>query len=62
MSMEYEDLLPLLKFSGSDFQSVLWLAEKMEVKGKKWRNLLQVLDEVIRLQETKVSELFLALC
>ena len=56
-SMEYEDLIPLLKFSGSDFHSVLRLAEKMEVKGKKWRNLLQVLDEVIRLQETKVSEI-----
>ena len=57
MSMEYQDLLPLLKFSGSDFQSVLKLAKKIEVKGKKWRNLLQVIDEVIRLRETKVSEI-----
>ena len=58
MRMGYEDLLPLLKFSNSDFRYVLRLAEKMVVKGKKWRNLLQVLDEVIRLRETTVVELF----
>ena len=44
ISMGYEDLLPLLKFSSSDFPFVVRLAEKMEVKGKKWCNLLQVLD------------------
>ena len=57
ISMGYEDLLPLLKFTRSDFRSVLMLAENMQVKGKKWRNLLQVLDEVIRLQEKTVSEI-----
>ncbi len=57
MSMGYEDLLPLLKFSSSDFPSVVRLAEKMEVKGKKWCNLLQVLDEVARLQQTTADEI-----
>ena len=57
MSMGYEDLLPLLKFSSSDFPSVVSLAEKMEVKGKKWRNLLQVLDEVARLQQKTAAEI-----
>ena len=55
MIMGYEDLLPLLKFSSSDFTSVIRLAEKMEVKGKKWRNLLQVLDEVARRQQTTAA-------
>ena len=57
MSMGYEDLLPLLKFSSSDFPSVVRLAEKMEVKGKKWCKLLQVLDEVARLQQTTADEI-----
>ena len=57
MIMGYEDLLPLLKFSSSDFPSVVRLAEKMEVKGKKWRNMLQVLDEVIRLRQTTAVEI-----
>ena len=57
MSMGYEDLLPLLKFSNSDFPSVLRLDKKMEIKGKKWRNMLQVLDEVIRLRETTAAEI-----
>jgi len=57
MSMGYEDLLPLLKFPSSDFPSVVGLAEKMEVKGKKWRNLLQVLDEVARLQQITAAEI-----
>ena len=58
MNMGYDDLLPLLKFTNSDFKYIVRLAEKMAVKGKKWRNLLHVLDEVIRLQETTVSEIF----
>ena len=57
MIMGYEDLLPLLKFKSTDLYYVTTLADKMEVKGKKWRNLLQVLDEVIRLQETSVAEI-----
>ncbi len=57
MSMGYEDLLPLLKFSSSDLPSVLRLAEIMEVKGKKWRNLLQVLDEIIRLRQIATAEI-----
>ena len=58
MSMVYEDLIPLLKFSSSDFWYVVRLAEKIEVKGKKWRNMLLVLDEVIRLRETTAVEIF----
>ena len=57
MNMVYEDLLPLLKFSISDFRFVMGLAVKMGIKGKKWRNLLQVLDEVTRLQETTAVEI-----
>lgn len=55
--MGYEDLLPLLKFTNNDLSSVISLAEKMEVRGKKWRNLLQVLDEVIRLRQTTAAAL-----
>ena len=58
MSMSFGDLLPLLKFSSSDFRYVIRLAEKMDVKGKKWRNMLQVLDEVIRLRKTSAVEIF----
>ena len=57
MSMGYEDLLPLLKFTRTDLHSVVMLAKKIAIKGNKWRNLLQVLDEVIRLQETSVDEI-----
>ena len=56
MSLGCEDLLPLLKFSQNDFATVVGLAEKMEVSGKKWRNLLQVLDEVCRLKQTSAVE------
>ena len=56
MSLGCEDLLPLLKFSQNDFATVVRLAEKMEVSGKKWRNLLQVLDEVCRLKQTSAVE------
>ena len=56
MSLGCEDLLPLLKFSQNDFATVVRLAEKMEVSGKKWRNLLQVLDEVCRFKQTSAVE------
>ena len=56
MSLSCEDLLPLLKLSRNDFATVVGLAEKMEVSGKKWRNLLQVLDEVCRLKQTCAVE------
>ena len=46
-----EDLLPLLKFSQATLPNLAALSERMEVGGKKWRNLLQVLDEVSRLRE-----------
>ncbi len=55
--MGYEDLLPLLKFSSSDFLHVLSLAEIMKVKGKKWRKMLQTLEEVIRLKETTAAKI-----
>lgn len=56
MSLSCEDLLPLLKFSQNEFPSIISLAEKMEVSGKKWRNLLQVFDEVSRLQQVSAVE------
>ena len=56
MSFGCEDLLPLLKFSQKEFPSIISLGEKMEVSGKKWRNLLQVLDEVSRLQQVSAVE------
>jgi len=51
-----EDLLPLLKFSQSALPDLAALSERMEVWGKKWRNLLQVLDEVSRLREMSTDE------
>ena len=51
-----EDLLPLLKFSQSALPDLVALSERMEVGGKKWRNLLQVLDEVSRLREIAADE------
>ena len=51
-----EDLLPLLKFSQSALPDLAALSERMEVVGKKWRNLLQVLDEVSRLREISANE------
>ena len=57
MTMGHEDLLPLLKFSSSDFPSILRISEKIKVKGKKWRNLLQVMDEEIRLRQTTAVKL-----
>jgi hypothetical protein len=51
-----EDLLPLLKFSQSALPDLAALSERMKVGGKKWRNLLQVLDEVSRLREISANE------
>jgi hypothetical protein len=51
-----EDLLPLLKFSQSALPDIAALSERMEVGGKKWRILLQVLDEVSRLREMSADE------
>ena len=56
MRLACEDLLPLLNFSQNEFPCVVSLAEKMEVRGKKWRNLLQVLDEVSRLKQLSAVE------
>jgi len=51
-----EDLLPLLKFSQSALLDLAALSERMEVGGKKWRNLLHVLDEVSRLRQISADE------
>ena len=51
-----EDLLPLLKFSQSALPDVAAFCARMEVGGKKLRNLLQVLDEVSRLKEMSADE------
>jgi hypothetical protein len=50
MSLACEDLLPVLKFSQNEFTGIVALAEKMEVSGKKWRNLLQTADFVQNLK------------
>ena len=50
-----EDVLPLLKFSQSVLPDVVALFGRLEVSGKKWRNLLQLLDEVSRLRKISVS-------
>ena len=55
--MGYEDLLPLLKFTSTDFLHVLSLAEIMKVKGKKWRKMIQTFEEVIRLRETTAAKI-----
>ena len=51
-----EDVLPLLKFSQSALPDVVALFGRLEVSGKKWRNLLQLLDEVSRLRKISVSD------
>ena len=56
LRLESEDLLPLLKFSQTALLDVATLSERMELVGKKWRNLLQVLDEVSRLREMSADE------
>ena len=51
-----EDVLPLLKFSQSVLPDVVALFGRLEVSGKKWRNLLQLLGEVSRLRKISVSD------
>ena len=51
-----EDVLPLLKFSQSVLPDVVALFGRLVVSGKKWRNLLQLLDEVSRLRKISVSD------
>ena len=52
-----EDVLPLLKFSQSVLPDVVALFGRLEVSGKKWRNLLKLLDEVSRLKEMSVTQI-----
>jgi len=56
LRLGFEDLLPLLKFSQTALPDVAALSERMEIGGKKWRNLLLVLDEVSRLREMSADE------
>ena len=56
LRLESEELLPLLKFSRTALPDVAAFCAKMEVGGKKLRNLLQVLDEVSRLKEMSADE------
>ena len=51
LRLESEELLPLLKFSRTALPDVAAFCARMEVGGKKLRNLLQILDEVSRLKE-----------
>ena len=56
LRLESEELLPLLKFSRTALPDVAAFCARMEVGGKKLRNLLQVLDEVSRLKEMSADE------
>ena len=56
LRLESEELLPLLKFSRTALPDVAEFCARMEVGGKKLRNLLQVLDEVSRLKEMSADE------
>jgi len=57
LRLESEDLLPLLKFTQTALPDVVALSERMEIGGgKRWRNLLQILDEVSRLREMSADE------
>ena len=56
LRLESEELLPLLKFSRTALPNVAAFCARMEVGGKKLRNLLQVLDEVSRLKEMSADE------
>ena len=56
LRLESEELLPLLKFSRTSLPDVAVFCARMEVGGKKLRNLLQVLDEVSRLKEMSADE------
>ena len=56
LRLESEELLPLLKFSRTALPDVAAFCSRMEVGGKKLRNLLQVLDEVSRLKEMSADE------
>ena len=56
LRLESEELLPLLKFSRTALPDVAAFCARMEVGGKKLRNLLQILDEVSRLKEMSADE------
>ena len=56
LRLESKELLPLLKFSRTALPDVAAFCARMEVGGKKLRNLLQVLDEVSRLKELSADE------
>jgi len=56
-SLSFEDLITLHKFIGKSVIQVLNFAAKMEVRGKKLRNILQILDEVSRFQEIPAKEI-----
>ena len=50
-----EDLITLQKFSGNGILSVLTFIGEIELRGKKLRYILQILDEVSRFQETSAG-------
>ncbi len=52
-----EDLITLQKFSGNGILPILNFVGKMELRGKKLRYILQILDEVSRFQEISAGEI-----
>ena len=53
----FMDLLPLSKLNQDDIYALLQLASVLNVTGKKWKNIIQNLHEVSRLNEISISKL-----
>jgi len=52
-----EDLAALHKFSQKDIITISAFVGKMQISGNKWRQLLQLFDEVSRMREISVTEI-----
>lgn len=52
-----EDWLPLLRFSSNDVPRLLEVGRQLNCGGRKWRALLQVLDELRRIEETEATKI-----
>ena len=57
LATSVEDWLPLLRFSEREISAILVLSQQFQVGGKKWKTLLQLLDEVRRLRQQTITEL-----
>ncbi len=57
MMLSCEDLLSFIKFQPKQYPLLISLAEKMNIAGKKGRNLLLLLNEVSRIKNQNLTEL-----